>query len=98
MKIEVVLSHVWAHPENVTGQISLGKWHIHENCGCLYARVEVSAWQLWDVRVELLYMLHKLRYADALGLLEHVHDVVLLLLSRVVGKHSEKVEHKAIIK
>ncbi len=36
--------------------------------------------------------------AHALGLLQHVRNVVPLLLSCVVWKHSEKVEHHAIIK
>jgi hypothetical protein len=43
-------------------------------------------------------MLHKLMYADMLGLLEHNCDVVLLLLSCIVGEHGEKVGHHTIIK
>jgi hypothetical protein len=50
-----------------------------------------------NVGVELFYTLHKLMHADTLGFLEHVHDVVLLLLSCIIGKHSEKVEHHAVI-
>jgi hypothetical protein len=57
-----------------------------------------SAGQLCYVGVELFYTLLKLMHADALGFLEHVCDVVLLLLSRVVGKHGVKVEHHAVIK
>jgi hypothetical protein len=45
----------------------------------------------------VLYMVHKLINADLLGLLGHVCDVVRLLLSPVVGEHSEKVEHHAVI-
>ncbi len=38
-------------------------------------------------------------HADVLGFLKHVCDVVpLLLLSRVVGKHGEKVDHHAVVK
>jgi hypothetical protein len=43
-------------------------------------------------------MLYELTYANPLGLLEHVGKVVLFLLSRVVGKHGNKVEHDAVIK
>jgi hypothetical protein len=50
-----------------------------------------------DVGVELFYMLHKLTHDDVLGFLEHVCDVVPLLLSHVVGEHGEKVEHHAVI-
>jgi hypothetical protein len=35
--------------------------------------------------------------ADVLGRLEYVCYVVLLLLSHVVGEHSEKVKHHAVI-
>ena len=45
-----------------------------------------------DVGVELLHTLHNLTNADALGFLQHVRDVVPLLLSRVVREHGEKVE------
>ncbi len=58
----------------------------------------VPVGQLRNVGVELFYMLHKLTHTDALGFLEHVHDVVPFLLSCVVGKHDEKVEHHAVIK
>ena len=50
-----------------------------------------------DVGIELFYTLHKLTNADALGFLQHVRDVVPLLLSRVVGEHGEKVEHDAVL-
>ncbi len=32
VKVELVLPHMWAHPKNVTCQISLGKQYIHGNC------------------------------------------------------------------
>jgi hypothetical protein len=50
-----------------------------------------------NVGIELLYVLYKLAYANPLGLLEHVGKVVVLLLTCVLGKHSEKVEHGAVI-
>ncbi len=84
VKVELILPHVW-HSKNVTCQISLSKGCIHGNCGCLHARAVVPAGQLWVLGVELLHTLHKLTNADALGFLEHVHDVVPLLLSRTVG-------------
>jgi hypothetical protein len=49
------------------------------------------------VGVELLYVLYKLAYANPLGLLEHIRKEVFFLLHCVVGKHSEKVEHDAVI-
>ncbi len=44
-------------------------------------------------------MLHKLMNgdADALGFLEHVCDVVPLLLFSNVGKHGEKLEYHAVV-
>jgi hypothetical protein len=57
----------------------------------------LPAGQLHDVGVELLYALYKLAYANPLGLLEHVGKIVLFLLRCIVGKHSEKVEHNAIV-
>ncbi len=56
------------------------------------------AGQLHNVGVELFYMLHKLGFTDALGFLEHLCDVVPLLLSHIVGNFGEKVEHHAVIK
>jgi hypothetical protein len=58
----------------------------------LHAWTAVSAEQLCDVEVELLYTLHKLTNADALGILQHIRDVVLLLLSHAIGEQDEKVE------
>jgi hypothetical protein len=49
--------------------------------------------ELQDVGVELLHMLHKLTNADPLGFLEHVRDIVPLLLSHAIGEHSEEVKH-----
>jgi hypothetical protein len=43
-------------------------------------------------------MLYKLSNADVLGLLEHIHDAVPLLLSRIIGECSEKEEYHAVIK
>jgi hypothetical protein len=36
--------------------------------------------------------------ADAMGLLEHIHYVLPLLLNRIIGEDGEKVEHHAAIK
>jgi hypothetical protein len=52
---------------------------------------------LRNVGIELIYMLHKLMHADTLGFCEHVYDVIPLLLSHIVGKHGEKMEHHAVI-
>jgi hypothetical protein len=62
----------------------------------LHAWAVVPAGQLCNVGVELLYTLHKLTNADALGFLQHVHDIVPLLLSRAIGEHGEKVEHHTV--
>jgi hypothetical protein len=71
-----------------------GKRYVHGNCAGLGAQAVIPARQLCNhVGVKLLHMLHKLTNADALGLLEHVCDVVPLLLSRIVGEHGEKVGH-----
>jgi hypothetical protein len=70
---------------------------IHKKCTWLGTWAVVSAGQLCNVGVVLFYMLHKLMHADVLGFLEHVCDVVPFLLSRVVGKKGEKVEHHAVI-
>ena len=57
----------------------------------------MPARQLCDVGVKLLHMLYILTNAILLGFLEHVCDIVLLLLSHVIGEHGEKVEHHAVI-
>ena len=89
MKVVLILPRVGTHSENVTQQISLGKGHVHGNRVGLHAWAVVPAGQLRDVGVELLHTLHKLTNADALGFLQHVRDVVPLLLSRVVGEHGD---------
>jgi hypothetical protein len=74
VKVELILPPVWAHLENVTCQISLGKGHVRRNFGCLHAWAVVPAGQLQDVQVELLHTLRKLMNAGALGLPQHVRD------------------------
>jgi hypothetical protein len=69
VKVELILPQVWAHLENVSCQTSLGKGHVHGNCGRLHVWAVVPAEQLQDVVVELLHMLHKLTNADAQGFL-----------------------------
>ncbi len=96
VKVEMVLPNVWAHPKNVTHQNSLGKQYVHGNCTGLGAWAVEPAGQLRNVGVELFYRLNKLN-TDALGFLEHVRDVIPLLLSCYVGKHSAKVEHDTVI-
>ena len=79
-------------------QVSLGEWNISGNCGGLDSWAVEPAWQLHNVGVELLHMLHQLMHNDVLAFLEHVCQVVPFLLSQVVKEHSEKVEHHAVIK
>ncbi len=43
-------------------------------------------------------MLHKLTNAHALGLFQHVRDIVPLLLSRIVWEFGEEVEHHGLVK
>jgi hypothetical protein len=57
-----------------------------------------EARHLGDVGIELLYRTYKLTHVGVLGLLKHVQDVVLFLLSCIDGKYSEKVKHHAIVK
>ena len=80
----------------MTWQISLGKGHFHGNRDLLHAWAVILAGQLCNVGIELLYMLHKLTNADVLGFLQHVRDIVPLLLSHAIGEHGEKVEHHAV--
>jgi hypothetical protein len=98
-KVEMVLPCKWAHPMNMTCQISLGEWYVHGNHTGLGTGAVESAWQLRNEGVELFYTLHKLTQTDALGFLEHFLNVIPLLLSHAVGKHSdsEKVEYHAVI-
>jgi hypothetical protein len=88
---------VLTHPENVTCQISLSEWDICRRHASNVAWAVISAGQLRDVGVALLYALYELAYVNPLGFLEHIGKVVLFLLSCVVGKHSEKVEHNAFV-
>ncbi len=85
------------HPENVTCQISLGEWNVCRRHASNVAWAVIPAGQLRNVGIELLYVLYKLAYANPLGLLDHIGKVVLFLLSCVVGKHNEKVEHNAVV-
>ncbi len=97
MKVVLILLRVQTHLENVTRPISLGEQNI---CRChtgIVAQAVVQAGQLRNVGIELLYALYKLTYANPLGLLEHIGKVVFFLLSRIVWKHSDKVEHDAVI-
>jgi hypothetical protein len=96
MKVVLILPHAGTHSENVTRQISLGEGHVHGNRVCLHAWAVVPAGQLQDVGIELFRTLHKLMNAEALGFLQHVCDVVPLLLSPVVGEHGEKVERDTV--
>ncbi len=98
MEVVLVLPRVQTHPENLTCQISLSEWYIRRYHAVIVIWAVAPVWQLRDVGMELLYALYKLMYANLLGLLEHIENVVLLLLSCVVGKHGEKVEHHAVIK
>ncbi len=58
VKVALVLPRVGTHSENVTGQISLGKGHVHGNRVGLHAWAVVPAGQLQDVGIELFHMLH----------------------------------------
>jgi hypothetical protein len=93
LKVELVLPCKWAHLKSVICKNSLGKRYVDGNHTRLGAGAVEPAWQLRDVGVELFYMLHKLRHTEILGFLENARDVApLLLSSRIVGKHSEKIE------
>ncbi len=96
LQVVLILPLVWTHLQNLTHQISLGEQNIRRH-HAIVAWAVVSAGQLRNVGIELLYTLYKLTYANPLGLLEHVEKVVLLLLSSVVWKHSEKVKHDAVV-
>ncbi len=99
LQVVLVLPLVRTHLENVTCQISLREWNIHRHHASNVAPAVISAGQLHDVGVELLYVLYELAYVIPLGLLKHVGKVlVIFLLNCIVGKHSEKVEHNAFIK
>ncbi len=98
MKLELVLPDEWVHLEKITCQVSLGEQNIHQSSCGIDTWAVVKAWQLHNVGVELLHMMHKLTHADALGLLEHFCHVVPFLFSHVAAKHGEKIEHHAVIK
>ncbi len=66
-KVELVLSHKWANPQNVTCQVSLGERNIHQSHVGLNTWAVEPAWQLSNVGIDLLYTLHKLMHADTLG-------------------------------
>jgi hypothetical protein len=84
--------------ENMTHQVSLDERNVHWSIHGICTWAVVKAWQLCNVGVELLHTMHKLMHADALGLLEHVFDLIFFLLSHVDGKHNEEMEQHAIIK
>jgi hypothetical protein len=44
VKVEVVLSHKWAHPKNVTHQISITEWYICRSCIGLGTGAVKPAW------------------------------------------------------
>jgi hypothetical protein len=48
----------------------------------------VEAWHLGNVGIELLYMMYKLMYVDALALLKYIGDIVLFLLCCVDGENA----------
>jgi hypothetical protein len=95
LHVILILPLLQTHPENATCQISLTEWNICRHHASSVAWAVVTAGQLCNVGVELLYVLYNLMYANPLGLFEHVGKVVFFLLSCSVWKHSEKVEHNA---
>jgi hypothetical protein len=97
MEVELVLPRKQAHLENMICQISLGEWGIFWSHVGLDTWAVETAWQLCNVGIELLHMLHKLMHADVLGFLEHVCQVVPFLLSCVVGERGEKVGHRVYV-
>jgi hypothetical protein len=82
VEIVMVLPLEWMHPENMTLQFSLSEQNIHLNNSGIVTWAVVEAWRLHDEGIELFHMTHKLMHADILGLLEHVCDIILLLLPR----------------
>ncbi len=52
MKDEMALPREWAHPKNVTCQISLGEQYVCGNCTGFGTGAVKPAWQLRDVGVE----------------------------------------------
>ena len=98
VKVELILPHVRTHSENLTHQINLVEGQAHRNCGHLHIWAVVSAGQLQDLGVKLLHTLHKLTNADVLGFLQHVCDILPLLLSHAIGEHGEEEEHHTVFK
>ncbi len=98
MEVVLVLPLEWIHPKNVSPQFSLGEQNVHRNHSGIGTWAVVEAWLLCNVGIELLHTMHKLMHADMLGLLENICETILLLLSRVDGKHGEKVKQHAIFK
>ncbi len=98
LQVVLVLPLVQTHPEKVTCQISLGEWNICQHHAGIVAWAVVPAGQLRYIGIELIYVLYKLAYANPPGLLEHIGKVVFFLLCCDVEKHSEKVEHNAVVK
>ncbi len=70
LQVVLILPLVWTHPENVTCQISLAEWNIHRRHAGDGDWVVVTAGQLRDAGVQLLYALYELAYTNPLGLLE----------------------------
>ncbi len=98
LHVVLILPLIQTHPENATCQFSLAEWNICRRHVSIVAWAVVTAGQLRNVGVELLYALYNLTYANPLGLFEHFGKVVFFLLSCIVWKHSEKVEHNAFFK
>ncbi len=44
VKVEMVVPRKWAHPKNVTCQISLSEWYFHRNCTGLGTGAVDTAW------------------------------------------------------
>jgi hypothetical protein len=97
LQVVLILPLVQTHPENVTCQISHSERNVCRRHTGDVAWTVVPAVQLHNIGVELLYVLYEVAYTNHLRLLEHIGKLVLLLLSCIVGKHSEKVEHDAVI-
>ncbi len=82
------------HPKHVNPHLSLQERNVLR----LGGGAVVEAQHLCDVGLELLYTTYKSTHADTLGLLEHVGEIILLLLSCVDGERGEKVDQHANFK
>ncbi len=98
IEVILVLPHEWTHTHYMSPELSLREWNILGLGAGIGLWAVVEAEHLRDVGIELLYSTHKLTYADALGLLKYIRNVVLFLLSCVDRKRGEKVKHHAIAK